>query len=78
MPSPSLTALITAAAALTGGAAAAAVSPALVAAGASAEVAATGAFIAEGLAFTVVSRAGQQAVFGQAPDPSRPTWPGTC
>lgn len=62
-----MTALITAAAALTGGAAAAAVSPALVAAGASAEVAATGAFIAEGLAFTVVSRAGQQAVFGQAP-----------
>ena len=58
--------LITAAAALTGGAAGAAASPALLAATGSAEIASVGAFVAEGLAFTVTSRAGQSLVFGQA------------
>lgn len=61
-------ALITAAAALTGGAAAAALEPALVLGGASAGVAAGGAFVAEVLVFTAVSRSGQTLAFGGTQD----------
>jgi hypothetical protein len=62
-------ALITAAAALTGGLAAEAAAPMLAAMGASAEVATAGAFVADVLAFTFASRAGQTIAFG-APDTS--------
>ncbi len=58
--------LITVAAALTAGAAGAAVGGALEGLGATAGVVRTGVFVAETLAFTVASRAGQTVAFGQA------------